>query len=98
MPSDRAICMNTLSAGTVRTLLMASASGTNFKTGRLERHHYTGLIFVDGTHCRCAVAETKLAVHGCGGTTLGQLSQHQWICFVIDKPLKFQSHCFRRMP
>ena len=32
-PSDRATCMNTLSAGTVRTLLIASASGTNFRSG-----------------------------------------------------------------
>src|ERR1700710_2425969 len=40
-----------------------------FQDGRLERHHYTGLIFMDGTHCCCAVAETKLAVYGCGGTS-----------------------------
>ena len=33
IPSERAICTNTLSAGTVRTLLIASASGTNFKSG-----------------------------------------------------------------
>ena len=33
MPSDRAICMNSLSAGTVLTLLIASASGTNLMSG-----------------------------------------------------------------
>ena len=33
MPSERATCTNTLSAGTVRTLLMVSANGTNFRSG-----------------------------------------------------------------
>src|SRR5512137_1854986 len=33
IPSDCAIWMKTLLAGTVRTLLMASARGTNFKSG-----------------------------------------------------------------
>src|SRR5512136_954797 len=33
MPRDRAVCTNTLSAGTVRTLLIASANGTKDTSG-----------------------------------------------------------------
>src|SRR5512144_2880716 len=36
MPRDRAIWTNTLLSGTVRTLLMASAMGTDFRSGGWE--------------------------------------------------------------
>ena len=84
--------MNMLSAGTVLTLLIASASGTNLMCGWLEGHHHPVLAGVQGLNGPGPVSQSQLPVHGGGSTAPGPGPHDERIGFLGDQQLQPVRH------
>ena len=88
--------MNPLSADTVLTLLIASASGTNSNIGRIEGHHHAVLAGIQGLYRPGPVGQSQLSVNGSGGSTPDPWPQDERIGLLGDQQLQPVRHGLRR--
>ena len=92
MPRDRAICMNSLSAGTVLTLLIASTSGTSFMSGGTKAIITPYLPALMARNAPSPVSHPELAVDGRGGAAPGPETQDEGKGLLGDQQLQPGRH------
>ena len=92
MPSDWAIFTNRLSAGTVLTLLMASANGTNLMSGGTKATIDSVLAGIEAPYRPGPVRQPQLAVDGGGCAAPDPETQDERLGLLGDQQLQPVGH------
>ena len=93
MPRDLAICMNSLSAGTVLTLLIASAQRHELDVRWCKGHHHPVFTGIQGLYRAGPVGESQLPVNRSWRTAAYQGTQDHRIGFFRKHQLQLSRHC-----